>query len=323
MKAIWRQVWLAFGCAAALTAGGAQAAWPDDKPIEVIVGYAPGGANDVMARAMAPFLEKYLGGKAKVMVVNRPGASGEIGWAALQRAAPDGYTIALISTPSFLTNTLQRKTQYDPAAIVPLARIMDDPALFIANAASPYNSLADIVRKLKAAPESVSIGTSGVATNGHMSALALTAATGVKLNDVPYKGSGETRTALAGGHIDLAVMSGTEFLQASRSREMKGLAQLAPARHAFIKDVPTAREQGVDIAVSSERGYGAPRGLPPEVQSRLEKAIEATLRDPEFLKRIPIEAHAVAFQPGPEWARRMPEEKRKFETLWKSVPQKP
>lgn len=308
--------------AAATLTGIAHAAWPDDKPIEVIVGYAPGGANDVMARAMAPFIEKQLGGKAKLLVVNRPGASGEIGWAALQRAAPDGYTIALISTPSFLTNTLQRKTQYDPAAIVPLGRIMDDPAVIVAIASSPYNNLADIVRKLKSAPESVSIGTSGIATNGHMSALAFMAATGTRLNDVPFKGSGETRTALAGGHIDLAVMGGTEFLQATRTREMKALAQLAPARHAFLKDVPTAREQGIDIAISSERGYGAPRGLPPEVQARLEQAIETTLRDPEFLKRIPIEAHGVAFQPGAVWAKRMPEEKKKFEALLKGVPQK-
>ncbi len=297
----------------------AHAAWPDDKPIEVTVGYAPGGANDLMARAMAPFMEKQLGGKAKLLVVNRPGASGEIGWAALQRAAPDGYTIALISTPSFLTNTLQRKTQYDIAAIVPLARIMDDPTVMITIAASPFNNLSDLVRKLRASPEGISMGTSGIATNGHMTALALLAASGAKVNDVPFKGSGETRTALAGGHIDMAAMSGTEYLQAARTRELKALAQLAPSRHAFIGDIPTAREQGLDIVISSERGFGAPRGLPPDVQSRLEKAIESTLRDPEFLKRVAIEANAIAYQSGAEWARRMPEEKRKFEALWKSV----
>lgn len=308
------------GFALCAVAAGAHAAWPDDKPIEVIVGYAPGGANDLMARVMAPFMEKQLGGKAKLIVINRPGASGEIGWAALQRAAPDGYTIALISTPSFLTNTLQRKTQYDPAQIVPLARIMDDPALFITIAASPLNSLADVVRKLKASPEGISMGTSGIATNGHMAALALLAATGAKVNDVPFKGSGEARTALAGGHIDMAVMGGTEFLQAGRTKELKALAQLARTRHAFIGDIPTAREQGLDIVISSERGFGAPRGLPPDVQSRLEKAIEETLRDPEFLKRVSIEANTVAYQSGAEWAKRMPEEKRKFETLWKFAP---
>ncbi len=301
----------------------AHAAWPDDKPIEVMVGYGPGGANDIMARAMVPFLEGQLGGKAKLIVVNRPGASGEIAWAALQRAVPDGYTIALISTPSFLTNTLQRKTQYDPAQIVPLARIMDDPALFITITASPLGSLADVVRKLKASPEGISMGTSGIATNGHMAALALLAATGAKVNDVPFKGSGETRIALVGGHIDMAVMGGTEFLQAGRIKELKALAQLARTRHAFIGDIPTAREQGLDIVVSSERGFGVPRGLPLDVQSRLEKAIEATLRDPEFLKRVSIEANAVAYQSGAEWAKRMPEEKKKFETLWQSAPVKP
>ena len=314
---------LSIGFALCAVSSGAHAAWPDDKPIEVIVGYAPGGANDLMARVMAPFMEKQLGGKAKLIVVNRPGASGEIGWTALQRAAPDGYTLALISTPSFLTNTLQRKTQYDPAQIVPLARIMDDPALFITIAASPLNSLADVVRKLKASPEGISMGTSGIATNGHMAALALLAATGAKVNDVPFKGSGEARTALAGGHIDMAVMGGTEFLQAGRMKELKALAQLAPTRHAFIGDIPTAREQGLDIVISSERGFGVPRCLPPDVQSRLEKAIEETLRDPEFLKRVSIEANAVAYQPGAEWAKRMPEEKRKFETLWKAALVKP
>ncbi len=319
MRKILLQLLSIVSVALGLALNPAWGAWPDDKPIEVIVGYAPGGANDIMARAMAPFIEKLLGPKAKLLVVNRPGASGEIGWAALQRAAPDGYTMALVSTPSFLTNTLQRKTQYDPAAIVPIARIMDDPTVFVTIVASPFNNLSDMVRKLKASPQGISLGTSGIATNGHMAALALLAASGAKINDIPFKGSGESRTALAGGHIDMAAMGGTEYLQAARSKELKALAQLAPTRHAFIGDVPTAREQGFDIVISSERGFAVPRGLPPETQSRLEKAIEATLRDPEFLKRVSIEANAVAYQTGAEWAKRMPEEKKKFETLWRSV----
>ncbi|WP_423199074.1 MULTISPECIES: tripartite tricarboxylate transporter substrate binding protein [unclassified Cupriavidus] len=299
----------------------AHAAWPDDRPIEVYVGFAAGGGTDLLARAMAPFLQKHLGGKARMVVVNKPGASGEIAYVSLSRATADGYTIGIVSTPSLLTIPIQRRPKYDPAAIVPLARVIDDPAMFVVAGDSKLKSMADLVQQLKANPEGLSMGSNGIGTNGHMAALALQQVTGVRVNHVPFAGTAQSKTSLLGHHIDVMVMSTTEFTDADRaSRDVKPLVQLGATRRPGVKDVPTAAEQNLDIAISSERGFAAPRGLPPAIARRLQDAIEATTKDPEFLARAVNEARGIAFLSGPAWTAHMATQRGKFERLWKLVP---
>lgn len=306
--------------ALAATSMSAHAAWPDDRPIEVYVGFAAGGGTDLLARAMAPYLQKHLGGKARIVVVNKPGASGEIAYVGLSRAAADGYTLGIISTPSFLTIPIQRKPKYEPAAIVPLARVIDDPAMFVVAGDSKLASLADLVAKLKANPEGLSMGSNGIGTNGHMAALALQQSTGAKVNHIPFAGTSQTKTSLLGHHIDVMAMSTTEYTEADRaSKDVKILAQLGEARRQSVADVPTAREQKLDIVISSERGFAAPRGLPPDVSKRLQAAIEATTRDPEFLARAVNEARGISYLSGAAWSQHMATQRGKFEGLWKTA----
>ncbi|GJG94033.1 tripartite tricarboxylate transporter substrate binding protein [Cupriavidus pauculus] len=305
--------------ALATTAMSAHAAWPDDRPIEVYVGFAAGGGTDLLARAMAPYLQKHLGGKARIIVVNKPGASGEIAYSSLSRAAADGYTIGIVSTPSLLTIPIQRKPKYDVAAIVPLARVIDDPAMFVVAGDSKLASMADVVKQLKANPEGLSMGSNGIGTNGHMAALALQQATGAKVNHIPFAGTSQTKTSLLGHHIDLMAMSTTEYTEADRaSKDVKALAQLGNERRpGLVADVPTAREQKLDIVISSERGFAAPRGLPPDVARRLQDAIEATTKDPEFLARAVNEVRGISYLSGAAWTQHMATQRGKFESLWK------
>lgn len=306
--------------ACSMAAMSAQAAWPDDRPIEVYVGFAAGGGTDLLARAMAPYLQKHLGGRARIVVVNKPGASGEIAYAALARAAADGYTVGIVSTPSLLTIPIQRKPKYEPGAIVPLARVIDDPAMFVVAGDSKLNSMADLVRQLKANPEGLSMGSNGIGTNGHMAALALQQATGAKVNHIPFAGTSQTKTSLLGHHIDVMAMSTTEFTDADRaSRDVKVLAQLGTERRSGVPEVPTAREQKLDIVISSERGFAAPRGLPPEIARRLQGAIEATTKDPEFLARAVNEARGISYLSGAAWTQHMATQRGKFESLWKTA----
>ena len=107
---------------------GPAAGWPDDKPIEVVIGFAPGGATDVMARKLLPFVEQRLGGKAKFVVLNKPGAGGEIAFAAIQRAAPDAYAIGVVNVPGYNFIPMTRKTQYSMDEIRLIARVVDDRA---------------------------------------------------------------------------------------------------------------------------------------------------------------------------------------------------
>jgi tripartite-type tricarboxylate transporter receptor subunit TctC len=295
----------------------ANAEWPDDRPIEIIVGFQAGSGPDILARRMAPVLARQLGGKASFVVNNRTGAAGEIALTALSRAEPNGYTIGAITTPSFIVVQLMRKPQYDPAAIIPLARVVDDPTLLVAGGASPIKDLRDLISRMKSNPGTVSLGHNGVGTNGFLAALAVERAAGAKLNEIPFKGSSESRTALLGGHVDMVAMSVSEFVL---DKEVVGLfravAQLGPTRSPVLPQVPTAIDQGLDIVISSERGFAAPRGVAPEIMARLQKAIASAVTDAEFLRGTTSDELAVSYLSGPDWITSMAARKARYEAIW-------
>src|SRR6187399_3618871 len=135
--------------------GPAFAAWPEDKPIEVVIGFAAGGGTDVMARKLLPFVEKRLDGKAKFVVLNKPGAGGEIAFAAIARAAPDAYAIGVVNVPGYNFLPMTRKTQYSMDEIRLVARVVDDPSVLVVRAESKLVNLSDVVATLRSKPGSV------------------------------------------------------------------------------------------------------------------------------------------------------------------------
>lgn len=307
-----------FAVVAIAAANPAAAEWPDDRPIQMLVGYQAGSGPDLLARRIAPVISKHLGGKANFVVENRTGASSEIALSALTRAEPNGYTLAVLITPSFITVDFVRKPQYDASAIVPLARIVDDPALMVAGGKSPYNNLKDVIAKLRAAPESVSIGNNGIGTNGYLATLALEQSAGVKVNIIPFKGSSESRTALLGGHLDIAVQSVSEHaLDKEAVGLFKPFAQFGAQRVNILPDVPTAKEFGVDALISSERGLAVPRGVPAAIVERLQKAIAAAVEDPEFYLNTNRDELQISYLPGDEWAKSMLERKARYGEIMK------
>src|SRR5579871_2133436 len=169
-----RRVLAVMAGAALSFAAGAE--WPHDRPIELIVGFAAGGGQDVMARSLAPYLERHLG--ARLIVVNRPGASGEIAYTALARAAADGYTLGIVSTPGVIALPLQRKTQYDPAAILPVARIVDDATSLVVSSTGPFDSLQGFLDAARRRPGEISAGFNGTGTNGDFGAMLVERAAG-------------------------------------------------------------------------------------------------------------------------------------------------
>lgn len=164
----------------------ALAAWPDDQSIELVVGFAPGGGTDLMARAMAPYLEKKLGGRARVVVVNKPGASGEISTTYLMRAKPDGYTVGFINVPGFVFTPMYKKAAYQVEDLRIIARVVDDPSVLMARKDVKNGTIQAIVETLKKDPGSLSFATSGRGTSGHLSLLKIQQATGVKGTDIAY-----------------------------------------------------------------------------------------------------------------------------------------
>jgi tripartite-type tricarboxylate transporter receptor subunit TctC len=305
----------------ALAAQAALAAYPD-RPIMMIIAYSPGGGTDLVARALAPYLEKYLGGGAKIVIVNRAGAGGEVGFAALANAPADGYTIGFINTPPLITIPIERSAQFGgPERFDLLGNIVDDPCNFAVHSDTPVRNLQELAAYARANPGKVTVGTTGIGSDDHLLMLMFERAAGVKMVHVPFKGSADVRTAIASRQIVVAAMNIGEALQAVRGgAPMRNLGQFSPARTNLAPDLPTAREQGFDFELSSLRGLAAPKGVPPEVRERLVKAVASAAADPEFQAQATKFYAPLRFLDPAQFEKVMRAGEQQFRELWKQLP---
>jgi tripartite-type tricarboxylate transporter receptor subunit TctC len=318
MKAIWTIVSAALGAAFSLTAN---AAYPE-KPINLIVAYSPGGGTDLIARAIQPFLEKYLGGGARIVIVHRPGAGGEIGFAAIANAAPDGYTIGFVNTPPLITVPIERTAQFGgPQRFELLGNVIDDPCNFAVHADSEIRDLKGLAAYAKANPGKVTVGSSGVGSDDHLLMLMFERAAGVKMTHVPFKGAADVRTALISKQIVVGAINIGEAQQSIKGgAPMRNIGQFSPARTTVAPDLPTAREQGYDIELSSLRGMAAPKGLPPDVRERLVKAVAQAAADPEFVQKATSVFAPLRYLSPADFDRVIKEAEVGFKQLWKELP---
>ena len=294
----------------------AQAAWPDDKPIALIVGFSPGGGTDVMARLIARFAEKRLPG-ARFVVVNKPGAGGTIAFADIARANPDGYTIGMVNVPGFNFLPLYKPTQYKPEDLRLIARVVDDPiVIYTKRDSNVPKSLPKIVEALKNRPESLSFGYSGDGTVGHIGLMRMARLAEVEAVGIPFKGGADTRSSLVGGHINYALLTTGEVPDAAHAASpLIAVAQLAQQRTERFDAVPTASEGGVKVSISSERGFAAPKDTPSEIVQRLEALFEEILKDPEFISAAKADAPVLSFKPGDDWAAQLKKDTKALEPL--------
>jgi tripartite-type tricarboxylate transporter receptor subunit TctC len=318
MKALWTIVSAAV---AALLSPSVDAAYPE-KPINLIVAYSPGGGTDLIARALQPFLEKYIGGGARLVIVHRPGAGGEIGFAAIANAAPDGYTIGFVNTPPLITVPIERTAQFGgPQRFELLGNVIDDPCNFAVHADSEIRDLKGLAAYARANPGRVTVGSSGVGSDDHLLMLMFERAAGVKMTHVPFKGAADVRTALLSKQIVVGAINIGESQQSIKGgAPMRNIAQFSPARTTVAPDLPTAREQGYDIELSSLRGMAAPKGLPPEVRERLVKAVAQAAADPEFLQKATSVFAPLRYLSPAEFDRVIKEAEVGFKQLWKELP---
>src|SRR5688572_19470356 len=304
-----------------LLSGAADAAYPD-KPITMVVAYSPGGGTDLIARAIEPYIEKYLGAGARIVIVNRTGAGGEIGFAAIANAAPDGYTIGFVNTPPLMTIPIERSAQFGgPQRFELLGNVIDDPCNFSVHADSDIRNLKELAAYAKANPGKVTVGSSGIGSDDHLLMLMFERAAGVKMTHVPFKGAADARTALLSKTITVAAINIGEAVQSIKGgAPMRNIGQFSPARTIVAPDLPTAREQGYDIELSSLRGIAAPKGLPPEIRERLVKAVAAASADAEFQAKATSVFAPLRFLSPAEFERVIKEAEVGFRQLWKELP---
>lgn len=305
----------------ALFSGFTYAAPYPEKPINLIVAFAPGGGADLVARLIAPYIEKYLGGGARIVVMNKPGAGGGIAFSEVARSAPDGYTLGLVNTPHILTIPIERKSTFTWESFEFLGNLVDDPDSFAVLDSSPFKTLKDLTEYAKANPGRVTVGTTGEGSDDHLAMLMFEKATGAKLSHVPYKGSSEVRSAIIGGQVAVAAINVGEVLQyAKGGTPLRMLGQMGAKRSSLAPNVPTFKEQGVKAEMTALRGLASPKGLPADVKAKLVKAIAQAANDPEYQKRA-TEIFAPTRYLAPEaYTAEVKETHSEIKGLWKTMP---
>jgi len=304
----------------AIWAAGAAAAYPE-RVITLLVAYPPGGGTDLIARALAPYIEKNLGGGARIVVVNRSGAGGEVGFAAIAAASADGYTIGFVNTPPLLTIPIERQAQFSWQRFEYLGNIIDDPCNFSVHADTSLKNLAELAAYARANPGEVTVGTTGIGSDDHLAMLKFERAAGVKMRHIPFKGSAEVRAAIAGKQILVASINIGEALQYQKGgTPLRNLVQMSPARTNLAPDLATAKEQGYDIEMSSLRGLAAPKGLPREIREQLVRAVERSVADPEFQARAAQFFSPLRYLPPAEYEALVREADAAYRAMWKEMP---
>jgi tripartite-type tricarboxylate transporter receptor subunit TctC len=270
--------WLAVAAVATLLFGGAaHAADYPSRSIRVVVPFSPGGAVDGPMRLIAQELGKRLG--QAVVVENKPGAGATIGTDVVAKAPPDGYTLLLASQTNAISATLYSKLPFDPIEdFAPITLIGREPGVVVVNPAVPAKSLQAFIAYVKAHPGEVNFASSGNGSGQHLFAALLASKTGMKMNHVPYRGSGQATTDLLSGVVSMAIPGTAGMVGHIKAGRLRALAVTGAARSPQLPDVPTVMESGVPgYEAYVWMGLLAPKGTPPAIIERLNREVAAVL----------------------------------------------
>jgi tripartite-type tricarboxylate transporter receptor subunit TctC len=292
-----RSVWI-FLALAAFSANAQEPPYPQRGPLEITVLFPAGSSADVTARMLADGMSRHLG--QKVLVVNRPGAGGAIGYKYVQAQKPDGYSLVWNSN-SISTTYHSGQLPFDYRAFDAVARVLSESVVLAVKADAQWSTLKELVAEAKARPKAVSVGHSGIGSHTHISLAALFRASGVEVNEVPF-GAAQVVPSLLGGHVGAIVQFPGALAGPVKQRQVRLLAALTQSRDPAWPDVPTAREQGFDVALDAWRGIAVPRGTPRNVIGTLEESIRKTVQSSEFAKASANLGVRPAFLPAAEFS---------------------
>jgi tripartite-type tricarboxylate transporter receptor subunit TctC len=268
----------------ATAAFAAHAAYPE-RPITIVVPYAPGGAADAMARVIAAKLGPKLG--TSVIVDNRAGASGTIGAAYAAKAAPDGYTVLYDATPYAINPHLFPRMPYAADALQPLSLVLTMPNMLVTKADSPYKTVADLVAAAKAQPHKINFASGGAGTVQRLAAELFRQKLGLDMVHVPYKSGGPAITDTMAGQVDFMFATVAAIYPLGSSGKLRALAATSPQRSPRLPDVPTVAETVVPGYEAYEwNGMLLPAKTPKAIADKLQQALAEVLKDEEVQQRM-------------------------------------
>jgi len=293
----------------------AQEAFPAGKPIEMTVLFPAGTSADVTARVLADGMGRQL--LTNVLVVNRPGAGGAIGYKYAAAQAADGYHMVWNSN-SISTAFHSGMMSIDYRAFDPVARVLVETPLLVVKADAPWKDLRDFVAYAKTNPAKVTVGNSGAGSHTHFSAVMLFKAAGVNVVDVPF-GAAQVVPSLLGNHVNSVMQLPGAMATNVKSGSLRVLAALSAKRDPAFPDVATASEQGVNVAADAWRGIAVPKGTPRPVIAKLEDAIRKTVASAEFIKASESLSVAPAFLAADDFGRLMAKEDAELAQIMQSL----
>lgn len=298
----------------------ALAARAQDRPIQLYVGFAPGGNIDIAARMAAPFLEKHLGGGAPIIVVNKPGAGGMVMLNEVAAAAPDGRHVALVSFPALVTALYDNTPRYRVGSFAYVGLLTDEPYTVFVGNGTPYRSLRELIEAARAAPETISMAGAGIGSAPHLALMEIERATGARFTWVPTQGAGQALHLVQGGHVAGSISTVSLTVRAHIQGSLRVVAIMERERWDKAPDLPTGIEQGVDVATGSARGFALPAATPAPILARWEEAVRRTANDPEFRALADRDFLIVRHMDRATMTRFVEEQARAYGEIWRTSP---
>lgn len=293
-----RTIVFVFGFLFFCPAFGQETPFPQKNNIEITVLFPAGSSADITARVLAEGMGRQLG--VNVLVVNRPGAGGAVGYKYVAGQKPDGYSLVWNSN-SISTTYHSGQLAFDYRAFDAVARVLVESPLLAVRGDAKWKTLGEFIADAKARPGKISVANSGAGSHTHISSVALFKAAGVEVSDIPY-GAGQVVPNLLGGHVEATVQLPGALSSHIKSGAVRALAALIPRRDSALPDVPTALEQGVDVSLEAWRGIAVPKGTAIGVIAVLEHAIRRTVESLDFVRSSEKYAVRPAFLPAAEFA---------------------
>jgi tripartite-type tricarboxylate transporter receptor subunit TctC len=301
----------------AAVTSGASAAFPE-RPIILKLGFSAGGSSDISARAFLHFLEKYLPTGCKVVIEYKSGADGVVMYRELAAARPDGYTLGLIVSPNAIAVLHEGKNlHYSLESYEYLGQLMNDYATLTVAKDSRFKNLKEMLDWARANPRKLTIGVAGLSgINIQIREMFLKA--GAEVTFVPFKGGGDLSAALLGGHIDA---SGVNVTSATNYRDVQRiLVVFSEQRLEGLADVPTVRENGIDVVAVTNRGIVAPRGLPNDIRNTLVGAIARASQDPAYHAALRKDSLVPAYLALDDYERYVRSVYDQYGAIWRRSP---
>ena len=308
-----RKFVIAGALALAASAACAQDDYPN-RPVEIVVPFAAAGGTDLIARVLADRLSEQLG--KRFIVINRPGASTNIGTAVVVNAPADGYTLLLTSISLAANPALYRKLPFAPQRdLAPIALIANSPSILVVTPSLPVNSVAELVAHMKAHPGELNYASYGAGSGPHLAAGLFQDITGTTMQHVPYSGGGPATLAVLRGEVQVYLAGSLAVGAQIQSGGVKPLAIAADKRTPSLPNLPTFREQGIDFVTGTWFGLLAPAKTPPAIVALLNREVQAALRSDMVKARIAEQGSDVVGGTAEDFARFLKEETERLSAV--------